>query len=167
MSSILPDQLAENLWARVQRDQLKRFVAGKVRDESVREDVIQETLARLVNYTRANPVANMGGLARTIAKNLINDHFRRKQLYPTQPLEDYIPCDDPLQEQVVMHKQRLEQFSRQLADMPPLRREVLVRRRLRGESHEQIARDLNLTVEAVEKHMSRALRQLCRDEKTI
>jgi RNA polymerase sigma factor (sigma-70 family) len=166
MSSFLPQHSSESLWVRAQAKVLKRFVAAKVRDECVREDVVQETLTRLLTYSRQNAIDNLAALGRTIALNLISDHFRRKSERPTEVIDDLVACENPLQEQVMIHKQRLDRFSRVLAKMPALRREVLIRRRLRGESHAEIAKALKLSPEAVEKHMTRALRQLHEDTQT-
>ncbi|MCA1935455.1 MAG: RNA polymerase sigma factor [Asticcacaulis sp.] len=148
------------LWIADERQRLSRFVAGRVRDHGLCEDVVQETLARLVAYVRDHKVDNIAALARRIALNLISDHFRAERLRPTEAIEDTLACDNPLPEQVLMHKQRLEAFTEALKDMPPLRREVLIRRRLHGETCSDIARSLNLSVDAVEKHITRGLRQL-------
>lgn len=146
--------------ARSQRDLLMQFVAGRVSDAALREDLVQDALLRLVDYGRTNPITNWAALARKVARNLINDHFRSRQRHPTETIDEAVPCTNPLQEEVLMHRQRLELFDRVLSAMPPLRREVLVRRRLRGESYEVIGKALALTPQAVEKHMTRALRQL-------
>lgn len=143
-----------------ERQRLVRFVSGKLRDHALCEDVVQETLARLVAYARQNPIDNIAALGRRIALNLISDHFRRVRQGPTEVIDEAMACDHPLPEQVLMHKQRLEAFSEALKAMPPLRREVLIRRRLHGETCEAIARGLKLSPDAVEKHISRGLRQL-------
>ncbi|WKL57364.1 sigma-70 family RNA polymerase sigma factor [Asticcacaulis sp. ZE23SCel15] len=152
--------LPEHYWVPQERGRLMQFVAGKVRDEAVREDVVQETLARLISYSRRHAVENLTALARTIATNLINDHFRAAKARPTEEIGTDLACDQPLPEQILMHRQRLDVFTDALKGMPPLRREVLIRRRVRGETCEEIGKALNLSPDAVEKHISRALRQL-------
>ena len=156
----MPSGTQEQTLAQSQRDLLMRFVAGRVEDAALREDLVQEALLRLVAYGQSNPIRNWAALARKVAVNLINEHFRSRRRHPTQMLDEALPCTNPLQEQVLMHRQRLEIFQRVLQEMPPLRREVLIRRRLRGESCEAIGRALSLSPQAVEKHMTRALRQL-------
>jgi RNA polymerase sigma-70 factor (ECF subfamily) len=44
--------------------------------------------------------------------------------------------------------------------MPPLRREVLIRRRLNQESCRAIGEDLSMSAKAVEKHITRGLLDL-------
>lgn len=146
--------------ARSQRDLLMQYVAGRVDDAALREDVVQETLLRLMAYGRAKTIGNWAAMARKVAANLIRDNFRSRKRHPMQVIDEALPCTNPLQEQVLMQRQRLAIFQRALQEMPPLRREVLIRRRLRGESYELIGQALELSPQAVEKHMTRALRQL-------
>ena len=150
----------EHILQNYRRDLLMQFVAGKVRDVSLREDLVQETFVRLIDYGRGNTIGNWVALARKIAVNLINDHFRDRHQHPTDAIDETHPSDVPLQDNVLLHRQRLSIFKQTLEKMPPLRREVLIRRRLRGESYQHIALALRLSPQAVEKHMTRALRQL-------
>jgi RNA polymerase sigma-70 factor (ECF subfamily) len=76
-------------------------------------------------------------------------------------LSDGQSSDAPLPDQMLLHKQRLQQFVQLLEEMPPLRREVFIRRRLHGQTHAEIAEALDLTPDAVEKHIVRGMRQLC------
>lgn len=148
------------IWIADERRRLWRFVSGKVRDRSLCEDLVQETLERLLVYMRGHQVDNVTALGRRIASNLISDHFRASRHYPTVVIDEAVMCESPLPEQVLMHKQRLEAFSEALKAMPPLRRDVLIRRRLHGETCEEIAAALKLSPDAVEKHINRGLRQL-------
>ena len=66
----------------------------------------------------------------------------------------------PLPDRVLAGRQELELLKGALAVMPPLRRDVLVRRRLQGQSCAAIARDLGLSPKAVEKHITRGLADL-------
>lgn len=59
-----------------------------------------------------------------------------------------------------MGKQELNCINNALANMPKLRREVLMRRRLEGQACSTIARELNLSLAAVEKHITRGLADL-------
>ena len=68
----------------------------------------------------------------------------------------------PLPDRVIAGRQELSALTDALAAMPPLRREVVVRRRLRGESCAAIARDLEMSLKAVEKHITRGLADLHR-----
>lgn len=144
----------------IHRSSLYQFILKRVRDPWISEDLVQETLARLLAYARGQTVLDTRALGFSIATNLVRDHFRALSRGNVQPLTEDLVSDSPAQEQVSIHHQRVDAFSRALAAMPPLRREVFIRRRLRGESYSEIGATLGLSNAAVEKHVIRALEWL-------
>ncbi len=152
--------LSDRTQLRAERDALYRFILRRTRNAAVAEDLAQETLTRLLVYERTRSIVDRAAMTYRIALNLVRDHFRLERRRPSEELNETIPCHTPAPEQVLMHREKVELFGRILATMPPLRREVLIRRRLHGQSHRQIAAEMNLKEAAVEKHMIRALDQL-------
>lgn len=142
------------------RPLLHRYLLRRTGDWSLAEDLVQETFLRLVVYAREHVVTDMAALARSIALNLLNDHLRRRQRQRTEPISDEVPSPAAGVEEAAMQRQRVQAFARALQGMPPLRREVFVRSRLRGQSYGDIATALGLSEAAVEKHVSRGLRWL-------
>lgn len=142
------------------RNSLYSFIFKRVRDPWVSEDLVQETFTRLLAYARAQTVVDARAVAFRIATNLVRDYFRALKRRDTLPLTEELVCDKPIQEQVSIHRQRIDAFNQALAAMPPLRREVFVRRRLHGQSYAEIAAALGLSLAAVEKHVARALQWL-------
>jgi RNA polymerase sigma factor (sigma-70 family) len=143
------------------REALQRFVDGRLRDRDAGEDIVQETYVRLYDYRRTRPVADVGAFCFTIARNLVHDHFRRRRAAPqTTELADTLACPQPRAEEILDYRQRVEILVRALGVMPPLRREVFLRRRLDGLPCATIAADLGLSIAAVEKHCTRALADL-------
>ena len=148
---------------RAQRRDLYQFIVRRTRDPAAAEDLVQETFERLLAYERARMIADRAALGYRIALNLVRDHFRRSKRRPVEVLDDEIPCEAPAPEQILMHRQKVEVFGKALDAMPPLRRDVFIRRRLHGHSLRQIADELSLSEAAVEKHVVRALEQLHRE----
>ncbi len=142
------------------REALYGFIFRRVRDPFVAEDIVQETLARLIAYMQSNKVADSLAFSLRIAANLITDHHRMRGVDRAEVLEPEMACHRPSAEQSVMARQRVDAFARALENMPPLRREVFIRRRLKGQSHREIAEALGLSPAAVEKHVVRALEWL-------
>jgi RNA polymerase sigma factor (sigma-70 family) len=140
---------------------LRRFVEGRLRDRTEGEDIVQETYVRLYDYRRTRAVADVGAFCFSIARNLIRDHLRRLQ---RAPIADEVPadivCPQPRADEILHHRQRVDVLTRALRTMPPLRREVFLRRRLDEQSVARIASDLDLSPAAVEKHVVRALADL-------
>ena len=140
---------------------LRRFVEGRLRDRNDGEDIVQETYVRLYSYRRTRPVADVGAFCFAVARNLVSDHFRRRQAQPpADELAEDIACPQPRAEEILDYRQRVDILVRALRVMPPLRREVFLRRRLDGIPAAVIAADLELSAAAVDKHCSRALADL-------
>ena len=137
---------------------LQRFIEGRLRDRSDSEDLVQETYLRLYDYRRTRSVANVGAFCFTIARNLIRDHLRRLRSAPMiADLSEETACPAPRADEILAYGERVDVLARALQAMPPLRREVFMRRRLDGVAVATIAADLELSVAAVEKHVVRAL----------
>jgi RNA polymerase sigma factor (sigma-70 family) len=150
---------AEN-WESV-RSAVAAFVQGRTRRTDVAEDIAQETVLRLIEYSRRQEVASIYSLGFRIASNLIADFYRLEQ----RETEEQVPDSaDPVAapDRILMGREDVALLSAALRAMPTLRREVFVRRRLQGQSCAAIGRDLDLSVKAVEKHITRALADLDR-----
>lgn len=140
---------------------LRHFVAGRLKHHADGEDIVQETCLRLHAYRRNRAIANAGAFCFAVARNLIHDHFRARRAMPEAvELDERIACVQPHAEAVLDYRQRVEILVRALRVMPPLRREVFMRRRLDGTASTAIAQDLGLSVSAVDKHCTRAVADL-------
>ncbi len=138
---------------------LSRYVRSRTNRADVVEDVVQETLSRLVHQSRVQTLVSVYALGFRIAANLLVDHHRRDSRYVAEHEEE--PASQaPLPDRVLAGRQEVAILQEALAAMPPLRRDVLVRRRLQGQSCAAIARDLGLSPKAVEKHITRGLADL-------
>lgn len=143
------------------RQALRRFVEGRLRDRNEGEDIVQETYVRLYSYRRTRPVADVGAFCFAVARNLVHDHFRSSSKAPPRAeLAEDIVCPQPRAEEILDYRQRVDILVRALKVMPPLRREIFLRRRLDGIPAATIAADLDMSLAAVEKHCTRALADL-------
>jgi len=145
----------EQDWTAV-RSALVRYVRGRTGRSDLAEDVAQETLARLVALQAQDRIGSVFALGFRIADNLVVDVHRR-ELRLSGQVDDGMECTAPSLDRVVHGRQAVEILRRALQDMPPLRREVILRRRLRRQSCATIAGELGLSSKAVEKHITRGL----------
>jgi RNA polymerase sigma factor (sigma-70 family) len=128
------------------------------------EDLAQEALMRLMRTpTRAdNPEAYL----LRIASNLLRDRFRRdrtRQSDQHDSLEEGIhelQNEEPGTDRVYEGRERLERFVSALGGLPPRCRQVFLLQRYEGMTYTAIAKRLQISVSAVEKHMMRALLHL-------
>lgn len=143
------------------RAALQRFVEGRLRDRDEGEDIVQETYVRLYDYRRTRGIADVGAFCFAVARNLVFDHFRRRRAMPEAiELAEDVACPLPRAEEVLDYRQRVDILAAALRVMPPLRREVFLRRRLDGVAGAIIAADLEMSPAAVEKHCTRAVADL-------
>ncbi len=142
------------------RNNLYRFINRRVGDHWISEDLVQETFYRFLHYGQDRPVADSTAFCLRIAANLLSDHFRNRRDASTEALDDEIAVDAPAADDIVMHRQRVEQLQRIIAGMPRLRREVFLRRRLHGQSLGEICQAVGLSNAAVKKHMVRAVEEI-------
>lgn len=133
-----------------------RFVRGRGARPDVAEDIAQETLARLIDILRAEQVGSIFALGFRIADNLLVDIHRRDSRL-SEEVDDDWRSDEPSLDRVLDSRRAIDVFNRCLRRMPPLRREVLIRRRLNQESCRAIGEDLSMSAKAVEKHITRGM----------
>nr|WP_285899158.1 hypothetical protein [Acinetobacter pittii] len=72
--------------------------------------MVQESLVRLLVFSRRQTIENFAAAARFIAWNVMRDHFRRHRRTSAEPLDQDYSGDAPLPDQVLLHKQRLQRF---------------------------------------------------------
>lgn len=146
----------------LQRTQLIRYVSKHVRDAAYSEDIVQEAYLRLLKF-KLKPgvrVINVQGLLRRIALNLVRDHFRHSGRVAVEELSEALPCPHSAIDLRLEQKQLVELVARVLKTMPPLRRDVFIRRRLHDQSAGEVGRELGLSPSAVSNHVARALLDL-------
>ena len=145
------------------RQALHRFVSERLRDRVMGEDIVQETYVRMYDYRRTRPVSDAAAFCFAVARNLVRDHFRGIRTQPaTSELVESLACPLPRAEEVLDYRQRVEILMRALKVMPPLRREIFLRRRLDGVPGAVVAADLEMSSAAVDKHCTRAVADLRR-----
>lgn len=143
---------------------LLAYVRRRLTTAADAEDVSQEAILRVLARARETLISDPLSYAMRAARNILIDRSRRVANLQIDDLEEAeLPIDSgatPLE--ALDMSERLQLCQRALESMPPLRREVFVRRRAGEQSYETIARDLRMSVEAVQKHYSRAAQTLRR-----
>ncbi|WP_158549340.1 RNA polymerase sigma factor [Lysobacter silvisoli] len=139
----------------------RRHLAQQAEDA---EDLAQETLVRLAR-AQVQP-DNAEAYALRIASNLLRDRYRRDRSHHAErhePLDaglDELPSEEPGSDHVYASKERLERLLSALDELSPRCRQVFLLQRYEGMTYTAIARQLQVSVSAVEKHMMRALLHL-------
>jgi RNA polymerase sigma factor (sigma-70 family) len=143
---------------------LTGFFRRRVRDDSEVEDLVQDVFIRIVARDSTTPVDNLGGYVRQTATNVLTDRARRRI---TRHADLHVGLDtdrhgeggfDP--ERILTGKEDLHAATAALLSLPERTRVVFILRRLEGCRLGDIARQLGISVSAVEKHMVKAINHL-------
>ncbi len=148
---------------REQREMLLGFLRLRTASEEDAQDAAQESLVRLMRYRQAQPQENWKPLLYRIAANVAHDQLRWAQ---SRRAAGHVPIDEsvhalpseerPQLEQLVAH-QELVRIGYIIAALPPRCQEVFLLSRVEGMTNVEIARHCDISLKAVEKHITRAL----------
>jgi RNA polymerase sigma factor (sigma-70 family) len=139
---------------------LRRLLRSRGASGDDVDDLIQDAFLRLQIYCREHEVYKPEAfLVRTVL-NLATD--RRRYRVHTQQATDAVKalqvvCSSPPADDVLAAQERLLRMKAGLERLSPRRREVFVLNRIEGYSFPQIARQLGITLSAVEKHAAKAV----------
>ena len=132
------------------------------KSREVAQDLSQETFARVwESRASLDPEGSLKRYTRRIAKNLLQDHFRKsavrnrhaKSLQAAEPAED-LAMDRVLDSEL---RNLLEEA---VNTLPPDKQVIFRMSRYEHLTYAEIAAALNTTPKAVERHMARALQYL-------
>lgn len=147
------------------RPSLLRWFSRKVSSRAEVEDLVQDVFLRLVKkpgFDGTLPTAKAYILE--TAKNAHIDWLRRRRVRECDShgeLENEQPADaDFSPERVLIGRERLAEATAALLELPERTRVIFVLRRIEGLKCKDVARRLNISVSAVEKHMARAMAHL-------
>jgi RNA polymerase sigma factor (sigma-70 family) len=154
--NVMEDVLAE---LRPHERKLLGYIARRQGDPSRAEDILQQTLLTVMEQSRKQTIEQPVAYAYRVADSLIYAQARKDRREEELGDEDY-GCDLPLADEVLEHKQRVVIFETALRRLSPIRRDIFIRRHMQGHSRQQIADDLEIGLEAVKKHLVRAMAEL-------
>lgn len=143
--------------------QLGRFLARRAVPQD-RDDVAQEVALRLHQRGPGTDLACPDAFAMRVARNVMADRWRRDRARARDqhvPLEEFHhPVEELSPARVMEGRETLALVLRSLEELPERTRHIFVLQRMEGMSYSAIASQLEISVSAVEKHMSKAIRHL-------
>ncbi|MFK3860815.1 RNA polymerase sigma factor [Pseudoalteromonas rhizosphaerae] len=136
---------------------LKAAIRKWVKVPEDEADVFQETFATVIEQDKHKKIDNPLAYAVTVAR-----HFAWKlSAKKSEPYDETLDTrESECIEQRYSQHQQISTIQTVLKNMPPMRQQVFIRRRLYNQSREHIAKELGLSEDAVKKHINRALAQL-------
>lgn len=144
-----------------QRRKLLSYIFRRDRDLGRSEDIVQEVMLRVLEQSQKQEIGNPLAYAYRVADSVIYAKAGHAD-FASEPLNDDFVCDRPLADEVIQHRERVEIFQSALLKLTPLQREIFVKRHVDGKSRQEIAEQLDMSLEAVKKHLVRAMAELAR-----
>lgn len=145
---------------------LVRFVTRIVGSAADAEEIAQDTYLKVSQRgSQTAAIEHPKTYLFAAARNTAMDHAARSRswLLPhDQSAAEKVAAAEPLPDAVLHHRRRLERMSAALNELPAPCRRAFLLNKLHGMGHAEIARDLDVSVSMVEKHIMRALAH-CRD----
>jgi RNA polymerase sigma factor (sigma-70 family) len=122
------------------------------------EDLMQEAWVRLACYELDQPVHKPEAFLMRAALNLSIDVHRQRQSHGEEVmLEDVVLIDaTPSAEAVLLGKERVARLGVCLGRLSEKTRDIFLAHRVDGLSYTEIARSHGISVNAVERHVSKA-----------
>ncbi|TDF82399.1 RNA polymerase sigma factor [Pseudomonas sp. H9] len=123
-------------------------------------DVLHDALLRFALATHPQPLTQPNAYLRQVAQSVLIDHFRRNARLQPLPEEHEQDGDlhvTPSAEHLLDIQQRLIALQRILDCLPARCREVFWLARIEGYAQKDIAQQLDISLNMVERHMARAL----------
>ncbi len=117
-------------------------------------------MLKVLEQSRKQEIGNPIAYAYRVADSIIYSNADRAQREAGPPVSDDIASREPLADEVLQHRERVAVFEQALYRLTPLQRRVFILRRFDGRSRTEIAAELGLSVEAVKKHLVRAMAEL-------
>ncbi|WP_260928242.1 RNA polymerase sigma factor [Novosphingobium sp. 9] len=150
-------------------DRLRGYVRRRLRDAQEAEDVVQETLARVIAQEERQVIEQPLAYAFRVADSVIIAQARQRLRSRHQEADDNresmaldLACSLPLADEVLDYRERLARFEAALAGLTEQRRAVFRLRHLEGRSRQEIAEAMGLSLEAVKKNLVRAMADMMR-----
>lgn len=135
------------------------YVKKTVKDKNDAEDITQETFTRVIKNTSL--IENKRAFLYRVAKNVIVDQFRKKTNFLEISFDDNEYSDEKNQtENRIIQDDQEKHLMYEIDNLPKKRRQAFVLHIMEGYSRKEVASLMNLSLNAVEKHISRASNQI-------
>jgi len=152
------------------RGNLVRFLSARAGSTAAAEDIAQDLYVRLAARDRSAEVGNPAGLLYRMAINLMLDRARGETRSAARDgawrqvagvdIGGIDVADLPPADEAAASAQRLRQLVAAVGELAPQMGRAFRLHKLEGLSHAETARAMGLSVKAVEKHVSAALKAL-------
>jgi len=137
------------------------FVKKSVFDKDIAQDVTQETFTRVIKKAEAQTIENERALLYRVAKNVMCDLYKENTKVSKVSFNDmeYVQEFNQTENKIIEEDQE-KLLLKELDKLPKKRRQAFVLHIIKGYSRKEVASMMDLSLNAVEQHISRASNQI-------
>ena len=139
---------------------VKNYLYYKCGDTNLSEDVTQDAFIKLWDKRESIDQKTVKSYLYTIANNMLLNKIRHEKVVLSFIQKNEHPLQENSPEYELEVKEFKIRFEQIIASMPTKQREVFLMNRIDELTYKEIAERLDLTVKAIEKRMSGALKHL-------
>ena len=139
-------------------DSLVQQINRCIRRNADAEDLLQTAYLRFMSYPRRAMVDNVQAFLVRTAINIDVDNYRRERFFAgiaTEVRSD--AAASPLQDEILAARASLKHAEDGLSRLNPRTREILLMHRLEKMKYRDIAKQLEISESAVEKHIAKGM----------
>lgn len=144
-----------------------RFIYFKCGDEAQADDLVQEAFIKLWNNCAKVAQEKAKSFLFTVANNAFLNEVAHKKVVLKHAQLSLTKVDNQSPEFVLEEKQYHKKLQDAIANLSEAQRTAFLLNRIEGMKYTEIAEHLNISVKAVEKRMSQALKALRTEFKNI
>jgi RNA polymerase sigma-70 factor (ECF subfamily) len=141
-------------------DPVRRYICYRCGDADLATDIAQETFVRLWEKNISPMSVKVPGLMYKIAGDLMISHFRREKVKMNYQVNLRLDEMASSPEESLLFQELLDQYNKLLAGMPEKQRTVFLLSRVDELKYHEIASRMGISVKAVEKRMTLALKTI-------
>lgn len=147
-------------------NKLKIFAISYIRDENAAEDLVQDTILKLLeSKINIEECQNIGALLYTILKNKCLDYLKHKLVaykhnekmlfeYNMLLSNQYALEDNSIK--IITNNQIKQALNNAIDKLPIQTKRVFIMSKYQHKKHEEIAQELNISIKTVEYHISKS-----------
>jgi RNA polymerase sigma-70 factor (ECF subfamily) len=148
---------------RLEAGRLTAFFARRLRCKSEAQDLTQDAFVRLARSSiEGDPLPYLRRIARNLLISRVRHEARWRRLMADTPYEEAQIASYPEQTLEIEADDVKRQYQKVIDRLPEKTRRIYLMHRLENRTYIEIAKEMNLSVKAVEYHIASALKSLLR-----
>ncbi|MCT7646236.1 RNA polymerase sigma factor [Aliarcobacter butzleri] len=140
--------------------EISHYIFKLTGDKALAKDLTQETYIKVLEITKTNSdIEIQKAYLYKIAQNLVIDKIRKDKLLLQTPFEEnehFFETND-YAEDLILNEIRKKKLRESIKSLPPQQKKTFVFYYYKGYTRKEIAQILDISVNAVEKNISRAI----------